>query len=88
MNNYELLAFKAGMQAHHIHQARKNMANFAGRTNMEKSVANFWAKRLGENAVAIINLANKLGVPKPRFDPGTPEYYTVLMNLARERGRQ
>ena len=83
----ENLAIAAAMQANAIRQARRDVNNMAYNPTLLNSVVKFWQPKLQKNGANIVNRAKALGLHSNKFRPNTPEYYSMIVNLARAAKR-
>lgn len=85
--NYINLAFAAAKHADEIRQARRDIENSLYNPNRLESVVNFWKIKLSKNSENLVRRAKNLNVHANRFRTDTPEYYSLLRNLALARTR-
>lgn len=85
--HYVNLAFAASKQASEIHEAQRDVENSLYNPNRLKSVVNFWRRKLANQATNLVRRAKNLNVHSNKFRPDTPEYYTLLKNLALAKAR-
>ena len=81
-----VLAVRANNLAHQIRQAHRDINNAIGTPRLA-SVVSFHKRNLAIKAASIRNTANRLGLRVSRYRSDTPEYFSTLANLARNRAR-
>jgi 23S rRNA maturation mini-RNase III len=85
--NYKSLAISAAKHANDIRQASRNVENSLHNRARLNSIVAFWKTKLSRNSTNIVRRARNLGVHSNKYQVDTPEYYSLLVNLAMNKAR-
>lgn len=81
------LAMAAAKHANDIRQARNDINNSMHNPSRMNSVVAFWKAKLSRNSANLVKRARNLGVHSNKYQVDTPEYYSLLVNLAMNKAR-
>ena len=85
--NFTNLAVAAAKHANDIRQAQSNVNNSMHNPSRMNSVVAFWKAKLSRNSANLVKRARNLGVHSNKYPVDTPEYYSLLVNLAMNKAR-
>jgi hypothetical protein len=85
--NYKNLAVAAAKHANDIRQAQSDINNSFHNSARMNSVVAFWKAKLSRNSENLVKRARNLGVHSNKHAVDTPEYYSLLVNLAMNKAR-
>ena len=83
--NYINLASAAAQHANNIRQLQARLNNAA--PAQAEAVYRFWSGKIARDSNNINRRAERLGLAVNRYRKGTREYYTTLVNLAKNKMR-